>query len=116
MMPRCDIPVRPEIRQQVLERDGHRCLHCDTTDDLQIDHIWPASFGGPPVPGNLQTLCGPCNRSKGIRHGDARYLEDQDQVFFPFLVFNTLLRLTRRIEALEQQIQGCSCKGRLTRT
>lgn len=37
---------------------------CARTDDLQQDHVWPRSLGGPDKPWNLQNLCGAHNRMK----------------------------------------------------
>ena len=41
------------------------CYNCATKEDLSIDHIIPLSRGGRHSIGNLQTLCRPCNSSKG---------------------------------------------------
>ena len=64
-------PVRPPIpahvRAAVLERDGHVCLHCGTTENLSMDHVIPWSLGGPDTEDNLQTLCRSCNSKKGAR-------------------------------------------------
>lgn len=60
--------VAPRLRAMVLERDGFRCRRCGSTADdgvrLVIDHIEPVARGGLTVPGNLQTLCEPCNQGK----------------------------------------------------
>ncbi len=55
------------IRRAVIDRDGHKCLACGATNDLSIDHIHPESKGGSHDMSNLQTLCRPCNRRKGVR-------------------------------------------------
>jgi HNH endonuclease len=57
---------RPTYQQMldVHERDGGRCQACGSTFQLQYDHIIPWSKGGPTTVGNLQLLCGPCNRHK----------------------------------------------------
>lgn len=64
-------PNRPRIplplRQTVHVRDGWACLHCGARDGLQLDHVYPYSLGGETTLDNLQTLCGPCNRAKGMR-------------------------------------------------
>lgn len=64
-------PRRPEIpdvlRLAVYERDGYACLECGAHDRLSLDHIWPYSLGGQDTYTNLQTLCLPCNSSKGAR-------------------------------------------------
>jgi hypothetical protein len=55
------------LRQAVYERDGFACLHCGSGDDLSLDHVHPWSKGGEDTFENLQTLCRPCNSSKGAR-------------------------------------------------
>jgi 5-methylcytosine-specific restriction endonuclease McrA len=46
----------------VAKRDG--CVYCGSTNDLQIDHIFPQSRGGEHAIRNMQWLCIKCNRSK----------------------------------------------------
>lgn len=62
---------RPKIptatRYAVYDRDGWKCLHCGTGEGLTLDHIVPWSLGGSDDMDNLQTLCQPCNSSKGAR-------------------------------------------------
>ncbi|MBU8921819.1 MAG: HNH endonuclease [Bacteroidales bacterium] len=60
--------VTPGQRQRILDRDGHVCLSCGSTEALEIDHIVPVSKGGTSEDTNLQTLCGNCNATKGNRH------------------------------------------------
>lgn len=55
------------LRTKVLERDAYRCVYCGTHKDLSVDHIHPESKGGTLDLGNLQTLCRPCNSTKGNR-------------------------------------------------
>jgi hypothetical protein len=62
-------PVPLLLRAAVLARDGHACVKCGATEDLQMDHVIPFSQGGPTTLDNLETLCGPCNRKKGV-HAD----------------------------------------------
>jgi hypothetical protein len=62
---KAEIPAA--LRTQVFERDGYRCRHCGTDEDLQADHIHPEVLGGPTELANLQTLCGPCNLRKGAK-------------------------------------------------
>ena len=56
------------LRHAVFVRDGMTCLHCGETDadQLTADHVIPEFHGGPTTMENLQTLCMPCNRKKGI--------------------------------------------------
>lgn len=60
-------PVSPGLRRRVHERDEYRCVVCGTYLDLQVDHILPVARGGTNDFDNLQTLCGPCNASKGTK-------------------------------------------------
>lgn len=48
----------------VLSRDGVKCQHCGTDQDLTIDHIVPVSKGGGNELENLQVLCKSCNSKK----------------------------------------------------
>lgn len=56
-----------DVRREVLERDGHRCVECGATETLSLDHIVPYSHGGPDTVENLRVLCRPCNSRKGNR-------------------------------------------------
>ncbi len=58
-------PIPRELRREVWERDGGRCVECGTDFDLQYDHVIPVALGGATTAENLQLLCGPCNRGKG---------------------------------------------------
>lgn len=53
-----------KTRKNIIERD-QRCQHCGSTDDMEVDHIFPVVFGGSDAESNLQVLCAPCNRAKG---------------------------------------------------
>jgi hypothetical protein len=53
------------LRVEIMERDGGRCVDCNTTDQLTIDHIVPYAKGGTNEPSNLRVLCRVCNSRKG---------------------------------------------------
>lgn len=56
--------IPAQTRLKVYERDGYKCKHCGTTDELTLDHIRPKSEGGTDEIVNLQTLCSDCNKRK----------------------------------------------------
>jgi hypothetical protein len=61
--------ISAEVRNYVFQRDGGRCVTCQSSAELQFDHIIPVALGGSSEPENLQVLCGPCNRRKGASLG-----------------------------------------------
>lgn len=58
------IPIPAELRRAVFERDGGRCVECDSNFDLQYDHVLPVALGGATTLENLQLLCAECNQRK----------------------------------------------------
>lgn len=61
--------IPQEVRIEVWQRDGGRCVECDSQLDLEFDHIIPFALGGAHTARNLQLLCGDCNRRKGMSLG-----------------------------------------------
>jgi len=59
--------IPDSVRHAIYARDGYACVHCGSGERLSIDHIIPWSKGGAHHSGNFQTLCMPCNMSKGAR-------------------------------------------------
>ena len=63
--------LRFELWQKMQQQNGDEtpaCPGCDRSpgiEYMEVDHIIPRSRGGEHVWGNVQLLCGPCNRSKG---------------------------------------------------
>lgn len=56
---------KKQYRLDIFKRDGNKCLHCGSTENLSIDHIIPISKGGKDQAKNYQTLCKTCNVKKG---------------------------------------------------
>lgn len=56
--------MKASVRAAVFVRDGHKCVLCGATEDLQIDHIHPQGRGGGDEPENLRVLCRTCNCRK----------------------------------------------------
>ena len=77
-------PITPEIRLQILERDGYKCYYCKhplTLKIAHIDHVLPVRRGGKTEIENLVAACPSCNISKGSRlpeewEGIVLYLQD----------------------------------------
>ncbi|MGV9411734.1 TerD family protein [Nocardia sp. NPDC003693] len=59
--------IPQEVKAQVWQRDGGKCVECGDSHYLEFDHIIPLSRGGATSAPNLQILCRACNRVKGAR-------------------------------------------------
>ena len=72
--PRRRKPIPPWVRRYLLMQAGYKCQRCGSTQNLQVDHVKPHSWGGSDNITNLQILCARCNRQKSNRHaGDYRW-------------------------------------------
>ena len=82
------------IRQQILERDGHRCTHVDQAGRCgqpatDVDHIRPVSQGGTDSPANLRSLCRWHHNRKSSAEGNAarwRYRDRREPERHPGLL------------------------------
>jgi len=63
-----------EWRQKVLERDGHKCIQCNSEEHLHCDHIvsWKENVELRFEVSNGQTLCRSCHLKKSIEHGEVK--------------------------------------------
>jgi 5-methylcytosine-specific restriction endonuclease McrA len=73
-------------RSAVLERDGYKCVLCESTESLQADHILPfATYENKRLDvNNGRTLCKPCHiktPSHGASTGKQATLEATGQKF-----------------------------------
>lgn len=64
--------VTKAIKNDIMNRDGGKCLKCNSTENLTIDHITPLAVGGDNDYNNLQTLCSKCNSKKSTSIEDNR--------------------------------------------
>lgn len=55
----------PEVQSRIAELRTQSCAYCDSTQQIEIDHIVPLARGGTHTPENLAPACRSCNRSKG---------------------------------------------------
>lgn len=57
--------ISADDRKAVFERDGKKCVYCRTNDGpFHLDHVHPASRGGPSTYENLVVACRACNLDK----------------------------------------------------
>jgi len=56
-----DVPTPKALRQQVLERDGRRCVCCESRRNLSVHHVQWRRYGGRTAPANLVALCEECH-------------------------------------------------------
>lgn len=61
--------ISQNVKDKVWNRDGGKCVECDSNENLEFDHIIPHSKGGANTYRNIQLLCEPCNRSKSAKIG-----------------------------------------------
>lgn len=62
--------ISSSMRLRVYKHDGYQCVVCKSNEDLVVDHIVPLAKGGTNARENLQTMCSPCNSSKGVKSMD----------------------------------------------
>ncbi len=59
--------IPDEVKREVWDRDGGRCVKCGKSDYLEFDHIIPHARGGSNSVNNVQILCRRCNLLKSDR-------------------------------------------------
>lgn len=57
---------------ELCNRYDNKCVACDSTELLTVDHIVPLSKGGDNFISNIQPLCGRCNATKNVKTIDYR--------------------------------------------
>ncbi|WP_206750840.1 HNH endonuclease [Cryobacterium sp. TMT2-23] len=63
------VSIPQDVKVAVWQRDGGRCISCDSQSNLEFDHVIPLAMGGSNTMRNLQLLCEVCNRRKGATLG-----------------------------------------------
>ena len=74
-----------KLRERILARDGNTCQICQSTENLQIDHIISRVDGGQNNESNLQVLCKLCNLKKGKKSGFLSVKGHPPFLFLPIL-------------------------------
>jgi 5-methylcytosine-specific restriction endonuclease McrA len=59
------LPIPDDVKMFLWQRDGGRCIKCESNRNLEFDHIIPVALGGSNTARNIQLLCEECNRAKG---------------------------------------------------
>jgi len=61
----------------IVERDGYKCVQCDSVKDIEAHHIKPVYQGGQNILSNGETLCAKCHVGK---HTTDKYLFDSENI------------------------------------
>ena len=61
--------IPKDVKNDVWNRDGGKCVECGSKENLEFDHIIPVAKGGANTYRNLQLLCEDCNREKSDNIG-----------------------------------------------
>ena len=56
--------VSKATRKRVLDRDGHACVWCGSSEFVELDHIVRYADGGSDDENNLRVLCKPCHDTR----------------------------------------------------
>jgi len=59
--------IPDDVKVAIWRRDGGVCVRCGSRENLEYDHIIPASKGGSNTLRNIELLCESCNRKKSNR-------------------------------------------------
>jgi len=67
-----DLDEYNKLKNLVLNRDGWKCQHCGSLQNLQVHHVVHRSRLGSDESDNLITLCAGCHEKqhRSIRYGD----------------------------------------------
>jgi hypothetical protein len=100
-----------DFREKVLWRDGYKCQHCGSEDNLQAHHIHPTSEGGSHTPHNGLTLCAICH--KGLHQG--LWILDKTPKMFQYPAHLQVGKWYLYDELERLGLQVTSCFGWMTR-
>lgn len=69
------VAIPPKVRQEVENRDGHRCIFCNSSNCRGEAHYIGRAQGGLGVPKNIITVCQSCHREMDNGKNTQRYRE-----------------------------------------
>ena len=75
----CDIS--PKVRQEVLERDSHRCIICGANHGLQIAHFISRGRLGLGIAENLAVMCPQCH----FQYDNGKFHKEIEELFREYL-------------------------------
>lgn len=101
------VNIQPRLRALVFARDGNRCLRCEATDDLTVDHIFPQNMGGTHALANLRTLCRSCNSARPVT--GAGLIADLEKDGF---TMEDMQRICAHVHARGEREQGREGNGK----
>jgi len=76
-----------EYKKIIMERDGNKCVMCQSIELLEVHHVKTKLDGGSDMPSNLVTLCYSCHRQL---HKEFRKLNKQNSL--------TMTKLTEEVK------------------
>lgn len=71
--------ISGKVKAFVFERDKGKCVYCGSTENLEFDHIIPATKGGSNSENNIQLVCMKCNCVKFNYIDDDNILEKKNK-------------------------------------
>lgn len=54
--------ITPKVKNEVWERDNHRCIFCGSSQAMPNLHVISRAYGGLGIPENIVTGCMDCHR------------------------------------------------------
>ena len=65
-----DKELMKQLKQELIALYGNKCMRCESTTKIVVDHIISRAKGGSNDLDNLQLLCWKCNKNKGVHKID----------------------------------------------
>ncbi|MFD1991893.1 HNH endonuclease [Paenibacillus nicotianae] len=106
-----NIQFKESLKNEVRERDGHKCLVCESEVDLHIHHKIPRNLGGVHHLDNLVTLCASCHGvieqvdvqksfNKGLSNYKKNLIKGSLDIEIPLSKININLKIEEKLDNL----------------